>query len=217
MINTAKLLAASAAFAAPLAAHADILVDAGPASTQQTFLTGDYVAGTEFTISVPMTIRSLGWLDAEGDGITANHQVGLWDVATQAILARATVTPTSARVPSAHGTAQWFMAGIPDLLLPVGTYRVAGEVNADNITLSNNKVPGPNTTLTAGYIRTDFPSGGFAYPNLTFSSEAVRATASTDAVGGPPCYANCDGSSTPPVLNVSDFICFQTQYAAGCS
>ena len=30
-----------------------------------------------------------------------------------------------------------------------------------------------------------------------------------------PIYANCDRSSTPPVLNVNDFICFQTKFAAG--
>jgi hypothetical protein len=30
-------------------------------------------------------------------------------------------------------------------------------------------------------------------------------------------YANCDGSTIPPLLNVNDFICFQTQFAAGCS
>jgi len=30
-------------------------------------------------------------------------------------------------------------------------------------------------------------------------------------------YANCDGSTVPPVLNVSDFICFQSRFAAGCS
>jgi hypothetical protein len=29
-------------------------------------------------------------------------------------------------------------------------------------------------------------------------------------------YANCDQSTTPPVLNVNDFICFQGQFAAGC-
>jgi hypothetical protein len=29
-------------------------------------------------------------------------------------------------------------------------------------------------------------------------------------------YANCDGSTVPPVLNVNDFVCFQTRYAAGC-
>jgi hypothetical protein len=29
------------------------------------------------------------------------------------------------------------------------------------------------------------------------------------------CYANCDGSTAPPVLNVNDFICFQGRFAAG--
>jgi agmatine/peptidylarginine deiminase len=30
------------------------------------------------------------------------------------------------------------------------------------------------------------------------------------------CFANCDGSTTAPVLNVNDFICFQSKFAAGC-
>jgi hypothetical protein len=29
-------------------------------------------------------------------------------------------------------------------------------------------------------------------------------------------YANCDGSTTPPVLNVLDFTCFIQKFAAGC-
>jgi len=29
-------------------------------------------------------------------------------------------------------------------------------------------------------------------------------------------YANCDASTTPPVLNVNDFLCFLNQFAAGC-
>jgi hypothetical protein len=29
-------------------------------------------------------------------------------------------------------------------------------------------------------------------------------------------YANCDSSTSAPVLNVNDFICFQTKFAAGC-
>jgi len=37
------------------------------------------------------------------------------------------------------------------------------------------------------------------------------------AAAAPPCYANCDSSSTPPILNVADFICFQTKFAAGDS
>lgn len=32
----------------------------------------------------------------------------------------------------------------------------------------------------------------------------------------PPCYANCDASTNPPVLNVADFTCFLQKYAAGC-
>ncbi len=185
-MTTGRTLAACAAFVAmPFTASAGILIDGGPASTLQTFSTGNYVAGSEFTITAPMTVRSLGWIDAEGDGLTQSHMVGLWDVGSQALLASATVTPGSFTVPSAHGTAVWFMAGIPDLLLPAGTYRVAGEVNGDNVTLSNDKVPGPGVTISAGYVRTDFPNGGFAYPNLTFGSEAVRATVSTDPIPAP--------------------------------
>ena len=30
-------------------------------------------------------------------------------------------------------------------------------------------------------------------------------------------YANCDNSTTPPTLNVNDFICFLNRFAAGCS
>ena len=29
------------------------------------------------------------------------------------------------------------------------------------------------------------------------------------------CYANCDGSTTPPILNANDFVCFQNRFAAG--
>jgi hypothetical protein len=31
------------------------------------------------------------------------------------------------------------------------------------------------------------------------------------------CYANCDGSTSPPILNVLDFVCFQTRFAQGSS
>jgi hypothetical protein len=29
-------------------------------------------------------------------------------------------------------------------------------------------------------------------------------------------WANCDGSTTPPILNVADMVCFQSRFAAGC-
>ena len=30
-----------------------------------------------------------------------------------------------------------------------------------------------------------------------------------------PCYANCDCAAASPVLNVNDFVCFQSRFAAG--
>jgi outer membrane protein assembly factor BamB len=35
------------------------------------------------------------------------------------------------------------------------------------------------------------------------------------AYGTPACYANCDQSTTPPILNIADFSCFLTRFAAG--
>ena len=29
------------------------------------------------------------------------------------------------------------------------------------------------------------------------------------------CYANCDGSTVAPILNVADFTCFLNKFAAG--
>ncbi|MCA9287254.1 MAG: hypothetical protein KDA05_01640 [Phycisphaerales bacterium] len=185
MIGTRASVAAAVLAAAGATASAGVLIDGGPSSTLQTFSTGNYVAGSEFVIDSPMTIRGLGWIDAEGDGLTNSHRVGLWDVATQALLAEATVTPASMTIPSAQGTALWFFEAIADLNLPAGTYRVAGEVNGDNVTLSNDKIAAPGVTLPSGYVRTDFPNGGFAYPNLSFGSQAVRASVTDMVVPAP--------------------------------
>jgi hypothetical protein len=40
---------------------------------------------------------------------------------------------------------------------------------------------------------------------------------SIEGGGGPACYANCDASTTQPILNVLDFICFQSQFAQATS
>lgn len=156
-------------------AHAGVIIDAGPQSTAQTFSTGNYVAGTEFTVQSSLLIDGLGWLDAEGNGLNAVHTVGLWNAAGS-LLAQAVINnATSTQILSAQGTAIWFVTEITDLLLAPGTYRVAGTVNDDNVALSNNKI-GNGVSLSAGYVRTDFPNGGFAYPHLTFASQAIRAT-----------------------------------------
>jgi hypothetical protein len=47
--------------------------------------------------------------------------------------------------------------------------------------------------------------------NLTGRNEAILW------VWTEPCYANCDGSTTAPALNVQDFACFLNRFAAGDS
>jgi ABC-type phosphate transport system substrate-binding protein len=51
------------------------------------------------------------------------------------------------------------------------------------------------------------------------TGDLVVDQADVDAInamlGNTPCYANCDGSTTAPILNVGDFTCFLQKYAAG--
>ena len=50
------------------------------------------------------------------------------------------------------------------------------------------------------------------------TSDGARLMANALRFAGRPlstCYGNCDGSTATPVLNVADFTCFLTKYAAG--
>ncbi len=42
----------------------------------------------------------------------------------------------------------------------------------------------------------------------------LRPELDLNACAPPPCYANCDGSTQTPALNVADFTCFLTRFAA---
>jgi hypothetical protein len=59
-------------------------------------------------------------------------------------------------------------------------------------------------SLAAGAYRFDVFAEGINHGGV------ARATLTIGAI----CYANCDGSTAQPILNVNDFICFQTKYAA---
>ncbi|MFN0131398.1 MAG: GC-type dockerin domain-anchored protein [Phycisphaerales bacterium] len=62
---------------------------------------------------------------------------------------------------------------------------------------------GPDRLVVGGNF---YMAGGIVSPGMAFWG-----------CPAPACYANCDGSSVPPALNVSDFICFLNKYAAGDS
>lgn len=62
------------------------------------------------------------------------------------------------------------------------------------------------------------PISNSFHPNgWTSTTDGARlmANALLYTMSGPSCYANCDGSTVAPVLNVADFICFTSSFAAG--
>jgi hypothetical protein len=62
---------------------------------------------------------------------------------------------------------------------------------------------GYGADFSAAWVSTSSPNpGNFAVTQLMYS-----------ATGG--CYANCDGSTVEPVLNVEDFTCFVNEFAQG--
>jgi hypothetical protein len=57
------------------------------------------------------------------------------------------------------------------------------------------------------------PVTGAATLGLFASGSPGSLSVSGVPVAGAPCYANCDASTSAPVLNVQDFTCFLQQYA----
>jgi hypothetical protein len=92
-----------------------------------------------------------------------------------------------------------------------------------------DQIPGPGGTPAAafGSLYSVAAAGLYALgPGVCFANCDLSTAPPTLNVADFTCfltrfaaadpYANCDGSSTPPVLNVADFTCFLTHYAGGC-
>ncbi|MBL9031922.1 MAG: hypothetical protein JNM80_09470 [Phycisphaerae bacterium] len=109
---------------------------------------------------------------------------------------------------SVTGMTQTFIAGYP------GT-----ETDIDGLAVHNGLAyyvtDGPNTTQASFYvydIATGTQIGTLPSP---FTGSGTFCAAAFIAPAGPPaCYANCDGSTITPILNVNDFICFNNLFAA---
>ena len=77
-------------------------------------------------------------------------------------------------------------------------------------------VDGGGATMTAGAFSLSGTTGQFdaAAPG-TGGTPPLALTGGFWPGMGVECYANCDGSTTAPVLNVLDFNCFLNQFSAG--
>jgi hypothetical protein len=78
-----------------------------------------------------------------------------------------------------------------------------------NVTVNRSEVPanGPGATAPVDAWITAVTAAAGNYGILLTGSEYL----------GNACYANCDGSTVPPILNVGDFTCFLQRFAAGDS
>ena len=75
-------------------------------------------------------------------------------------------------------------------------------------------VVAPSVTL---FTATPYSLGRYYYRSDAgqWLDEIRIGTMPGDVAAGAACYANCDGSTTPPILTANDFNCFLNKYAAG--
>lgn len=107
--------------------------------------------------------------------------------------ARPTIGPTPTMV--------WLDLSVPATFQPVAGPPLFG----NQLRLFALAPMGPTPALQAVDIAAAVPGPGDATSFVLFG-----------AVEGGICYANCDGSSTAPILNINDFSCFLNAFAAGC-
>jgi len=158
-------------------ASGDVLFDS-TATAQETHITGNYSNGNEFTLSNPLTIYGLAYIDLEGDGLSISHEVTLWDTSDQSLIASATVAPTDTFSNSINGQSRWYETPIATTILPAGTYRVVGLYGDPAPDGSLDGVPTtsvPGVSLPLGYVRNEYPGGGTSYPGLDFTTQRMAA------------------------------------------
>jgi hypothetical protein len=126
---------------------------------------GDTV-GWFFNVNSPIIVTHLGFWDAGQDGLLDQHQVGIWDTATQTLLATTFVQAGTA----SPLVGQWRYEPIAALPLATGSYVIGAYYNAnppgpiDNYIASvSNIITGPEITLVGSAVD-PIPSGGGPHP-----------------------------------------------------
>jgi hypothetical protein len=112
--------------------------------------------------------------------------------------------------------ASWTLQYTLNSGLSAGCRGLAGSVSGGVVTLfatTGEAVTVPNQVVS---VRDQGAVSAFTMITTAVPNTALRGVALVPTVTNA-CYANCDGSTTPPILNVNDFICFQQRYAAGDS
>jgi Domain of unknown function (DUF4082) len=136
--------------------------------TPGSFLDGNTrMLGWQFSVPQAVNVTALGWFDWGQDGLNRAHEVGIWDSATQGLLA--SVVVAQGNIATLDGLFRWADLAAPVTLQPGVSYRIAGlDIGAGG---------DPHVW--------DNPIGGFSahVSGLTVSS-AMELGAAGTAIGG---------------------------------
>jgi hypothetical protein len=139
-----------------------------------------------------------------------------YTISTNSVSAWSSTTVPLAEQINRRASGRYIVAGFS------GTTAGLYEFDPDGNPGAYYAVPGPRGVyeLANGNLLWTGSGGVNIYDVNTQTSTQVFPTSGAQFInplqrGAPPCYANCDGSTAEPILNVNDFICFQTKYAAG--
>jgi len=83
---------------------------------------GDTIGGWNFNVTSPITVNGLGFWDEGSNGLSGNHDVGLWNGDGTVLLASTTITNASTPAGSTSPDGRWLFNDIQDLILPPGNY-----------------------------------------------------------------------------------------------
>lgn len=112
-----------------------------------------------------------------------------------------------------------FSQGASANMTGTGIYTIGGEV-ALTQRLELSLTIGPLTVITdfdSGFVPVD-PAHPFPQFAIGTLAEPICRRDQIYVIAAPnpyPCYANCDASTAPPILNANDFQCYLSRYAAG--
>ena len=144
--------------AGPISAQAGMAIDFTSPTIDST--NGTWSLGWAFTVNQPVLVESLGFYDDQKNGLTASHDVGIFDSAQQLVVS-GTVTPNDP-------LASWWRwtEVTPTLLVPGESYQIAAVTGTENYTWAPvGFVVDPQVNfLLDSYFS---PSGGgvLTYPN----------------------------------------------------
>ncbi|MFN0133401.1 MAG: kelch repeat-containing protein [Phycisphaerales bacterium] len=119
---------------------------------------------------------------------------------------------TSSPAVSTHPVGGQFNPGATIVLTVAGVWGPTYQWLKDGVTVMNGGTISGAQTPTLTITPAQIGDTGAYSALLTTSCGSVTSNVANVFVVGGPCYANCDGSTAVPILNVNDFVCFLNKF-----